>query len=69
MTKLHDEMKEWIDNATYQELLYKWRFAKIGSTWFSGEIGEYYNKVMAKKRKETTDAEHTAASKAIGWGE
>jgi len=61
------EMMKWIDNATYEQLLSKWRFAEIGSLWFQGEVGNHYQKVMAKKRKEVGQAEHVRASKSIGW--
>lgn len=61
------EMKEWIDNASYEELLRKWRFAPIGDPFFRGEIGDYYSKVMAQKRREAGEAEHVRASKSIGW--
>ena len=59
-------MKNWIDNATYEELLYKWRFEPSDSPWFQDEIGEYYSAVMSKKRNEDNDR-HVAASKSIGW--
>lgn len=62
-----DQRKKWIDNATYEQLLSRWRFAPAGSPWFQGEIGEYYQKVMEEKRKEVGDAGHVQASKKIGW--
>jgi len=62
-----EEMKKWIDNASYKQLLSKWRFAAIGSPWFQGEIGDYYEMRMSAKRKEIGSAEHTAISKNIGW--
>lgn len=64
MTK--DQMKKWIDNATYKQLLGHWRFAAVGDPFFSGEIGEYYAKVMGEKRKQD-EAEHVCASKKLGW--
>lgn len=64
MTNL--EMKEWIDNATYEQLLGKWRFAPAGDTFFQGIVGAYYSEVMARKRSENPD-EHVRASKSIGW--
>lgn len=60
-------MKEWIDNATYQQLLGRWRNAPSGSPWFEGEVGEYYTAAMKKKRSETPHDGQVAASKAIGW--
>ena len=61
------EMKNWIDHASYQELLSKWRFAPIGSVWFQGEIGDYYSKRMGEKQKEISDSERVQSSKNIGW--
>lgn len=60
-------MKAWIDNASYQELLSKWRNAPAGSPWFQGETGKYYSEAMARKQSETSPGEKVAASKAIGW--
>ena len=61
---MDEEMKAWIDNASYEQLLSRNRFAPVGSPWFQGEIGDYYLKVMAKKKKEV---DHVQASKNIGW--
>lgn len=61
----NEEMKKWIDNATYPELLYRWRFESIGSPWFNGTTGDYFCAAMVAKRG--SDAEHTAASKQVGW--
>jgi len=65
---LNDNMKKWIDEASYIDLLRKWRFARSGDPFFQGEIGDYYCQVMARKRKEVGDEAHSRASKAIGWG-
>ena len=62
----NERMKVWIDEASYEDLLRKWRFASVGSLWFQGEMGDYYAKVMAKKRDETAD-NGVSASKAVGW--
>lgn len=62
-----EEMKRWIDAASYESLLSKWRNAPVGSPWFQGEIGEYYEQAMKTKREMVGDAGHVAASKAIGW--
>ena len=58
------EMKRWIDNASYVELLRRWRFEPSGSPWFQGEVGDYYNKVMREKKQK---ADHVQASKEVGW--
>lgn len=62
-----DEMKQWIDGASYEQLLHRWRFSPTGSPWFQGEIGAYYKKVMFSKKEEVGNAEHSATSKRIGW--
>jgi hypothetical protein len=63
MTK---EQKDWIDNASYEQLLRKWRFAPLGDKMFQGVVGDYYAMVMSKKRSEDEDAA-IQSSKRIGW--
>jgi len=60
-------MKKWIDAASYEALLSRWRFAPAGDSIFQGETGKYYQKVMAEKKQQVGGAGHVAASKAIGW--
>jgi len=64
MTK--EQMKHWIDTATYEQLLSKCRFAPAGDPFFTGEIGDYYMKVI-KKRRDADPEGHVIASKTIGW--
>ena len=47
-----ESTKKWIDEASYQELLAKWRFAPIGDPMFQGELGEYFQTVMSRRREE-----------------
>jgi len=61
------QMKEWIDSATYEQLLRRWRFAPIGSPWFQGKVGDYYSKVMFHKKEQVSGGAAVAASKAVGW--
>lgn len=58
------KIKQWIDDASYEELLRKWRFALAGDPYFVGEMGVYYSNIMAQKRM---NVDHVAASKRIGW--
>jgi len=60
------EMKDWIDNASYQDLLGKWRFAPVGDPFFRDEVGQYYKTRMHERRAEVGNASHVAASKALG---
>jgi len=65
MTK--QDMKDWIDNAGYEELLSKWRFEPVGSPWCHGEVGKHLARVLREQRKKVGDAVHAATSKRIGW--
>jgi len=61
-----DEQKAWIDAASYQELLQRWRNAPVGAPMFQGDTGDYYAKVMAEKKAKVGPDAAVAASKAIG---
>lgn len=61
-----EAQKHWIDNATYNQLLGRWRSAPSGDLMFQGETGDYYAKKMKEKRAEIGDAAHVKASKEIG---
>ena len=62
------EMRRWIDEATYTELLRKLRFSPIGDPYFQGEMGDYFLARMRAMREEPGgDEAHVMASKAIGW--
>lgn len=63
-----EDFKDWIDNATYSQLLYRWRFASFEDKIFSGEIGDYYSKIMKEKKKQLANDELVSASKEVGWG-
>ena len=61
------EMKEWIDNASYEALLTKWRSAPFGSLFFQGEVGDYYSAKMREKQATMDNEELVSISKKIGW--
>jgi len=58
--------KEWIDNATPEELLRRWRFA-VEDPIFQGATGMYYAVAMSKMQK-SLGSEFPALSKKVGWG-
>src|ERR1017187_5649081 len=61
------EDKKWIDEATYEQLLSRWRNGPFGDSMFQGETGEYYSKVMKERRAQPGgNDEHVRASKNIG---
>lgn len=61
------ETKKRIDEMGYASMLRIWRYAPVGHPMFQGETGQYFIKVMKAKRAQVGPAEHTRASKAIGW--
>ena len=60
------DLRAWINGATTEELLRKWRFAPNGDEFCTGEVGRYFDAVL-KERREADPAGYTAASKAVGW--
>ena len=60
------EQKAWIDDASLEALLRKWRFAPSGDPLLQGETGEYYSQVMFAKR-DADNAAWVRASKSVGW--
>lgn len=62
-----DDTKRYIDSMSYKEMLTLWRNAPAGHPYFQGEVGDYYTKIMAEKRKAISDEDHTRISKEIGW--
>ena len=63
------EKKQWIENASYQSLLHRWRFAPVGDPMFSGDLGEHYKRIINIKRAIDGDEATIQASKSIGWSE
>jgi hypothetical protein len=61
------KMKAWIDAATYEELLSRWRFAKVGDPIFNGEVGKYFKETMWLKGNELGEEARVRASRKIGW--
>jgi hypothetical protein len=66
-TIMTSEQKKFIDDASYETLLCKWRFAPMGDSMFQGEVGAYYTKVMKEKRDKLLPGESAVISKKIGW--
>jgi hypothetical protein len=61
-----EQMLDWIDQASYEDLLRKWRFDPPGDGWFVGPIGEHFRRVMNAKRAANPSGA-VEASKRIGW--
>jgi hypothetical protein len=62
------EMVDWIDNASYEELLRRWRFGPMGDEIFQSKMGEYYQAKLEERRQEVGDEVAAKVSKLVGWG-
>lgn len=67
MTEAEERMLQWIEKASYEELLYKWRFSPAGDPFFIGKIGDFYQDRMNKLKIETPIEEQVSISKKVGW--
>ena len=63
--ELTQEVKNTIDKMSYHTLLERWRNAPVGDAWFQGAVGDYWAERM--KTLRNSGADHTGASKRIGW--
>ncbi len=59
--------KKWIDNATYKELLRRWRFAPLNDPIFIGDFRNYYQEIMEERKSELPAGADVRISKEIGW--
>lgn len=60
------EREDWIDQASYEELLRLNRFEPSGSPWFTGSVGKHFLRVMGEK-KAANPGDAVRASKSVGW--
>ena len=63
----HEEMKEWINGADYEQLLLRWRDSSRDDPFFHNEIGDYYFKKIIDKREEVGEAEHKRVFDLLAW--
>lgn len=64
---IDNNTKEWIDGASYLDLLTRRRFSPSGDIIFQGKIGNYYKKAMDKRKKIIGQEECANISKLVGW--
>lgn len=61
-------MIAWIDQASYEDLLRKWRFRnRADDPLFQDKVGDYFSKVFLKRRMEIRNDEFVRISKKVGW--
>lgn len=64
---MNNKLKQWIDNASYYQLLRKNRFGKSEDPIFQGDLGKHFMDTLTKKRNNLTHNEQVKISKQIGW--
>ena len=62
--KLTKELKEKIDNMSYESMLRQWRFTIFSTPIFQEESGDYFLKIMLEKKKSV---DYVQISKNVGW--
>lgn len=60
------EKLDWINQASFEDLLRKWRFAPAGDPFLKGHIGDHFNKIYCQRRNSLDPGEFTRISKKIG---
>lgn len=61
---MNEDDRRWIDEASYEDLLRRWRYAPPGDPIFVGETGQHYLEQMRARGSADLDAA-VAASKKI----
>lgn len=64
---MSEELKKWIKEASYKQLLARNRFGSMGDPMFQGDLGDYFIKHLKLKKDELTVYEQVLISKQIGW--
>ena len=59
--------KEWIDSASYADLLERWRFGSTLDPISHGATGSYYAEKMNEKGIAMGSTARVAVSKQVGW--
>ena len=63
-----EQMRAWVDEASYEELLMRWRFAPSTDTIFHGDLGRHFVQTMASKKNALAISDQVTISKRVGWG-
>lgn len=65
--KIKKEHRNWIDAASYEEMLRRLRFSPAGDPLFIGDTGKYFSEVMKEKKEKVGQTEVVEISKKVGW--
>jgi len=59
--------RNWIDKATYGQLMWRWRRASASDWMLKGDTGEYFLHRMLELKREVGLEEHARLSASIPW--
>lgn len=62
------EEKEWIDAATYREMLQKSRYDAVENAFFKrADTSQYFQAMLWQKRQVLSQEEAMAINQEVGW--
>jgi hypothetical protein len=64
---METKIKNHIDRMSYYEMLKLNRFAYSRHSYFQGETGIYFSKIMNEKEQKLLPGQKVRISKNIGW--
>ena len=64
---MNEELRKWITNASYKQLLEKNRFGPLGDPMFVGESGRLFMDCMFEQRNKLSTDEQIKISKESWW--
>ena len=64
---MNEELRKWITNASYKQLLERNRFGSLSDPIFEGESGKLFMDCMFKQSNKLSTDEQVKISKEIGW--
>ncbi len=62
-----EEIRQWVDSASYEMLLFKWCNSPFDDPFFWREMGEYYLQKIIDKRSEVGEEEHKRILMRLSW--
>lgn len=66
--KSKQEMLDYINKASLEDLIRLWRFEPVGSPYFvPGDVNDRLVEVYTAKREASSHDQLVAASKSVGW--
>ena len=58
---------KWLDEASYADLLARWRYGRKGEVWFCGTNATRYKRIIEQRKLELLPFEAERIEKEVGW--